>query len=285
MARGPLLLTALAVAAMAAIPHRGTEPLLALTASGALRLDNSHDGAALLSAPNMRPGDSAAGAVTVTNRGADPVRLRLHSSVARGGPLGEVLLVSVGGVAEGSLRELAGCHDLGTLAAGEARTYRFAVRLPREVGNAYARTTASADERWVAGAGCGGPVAAASRARAAISHRRVALVGGRARLAVRCSGPAGERCTGSAALGARSWRSRRLFVASAGRFDVAAGRAGTVDLRVPADSRALLRVRGKAVAVATLRGPAGTRRRLVTLIVRPKPAPGRAGRPPRRRSG
>jgi hypothetical protein len=255
----PLLaLAAIAMAVLATLPRE--RPDLVLTAGGALRLDNSRAGAAVLSAPNLRPGDSATGSVTVANRGDRPIRLRLQSSAPRGGALAEVLDVTIGGVGGGTLDQLAGCHDLGSLPAGAARTYRFTARLPRAVGNRYAGTSASADERWLAGAGCEPRVAAAPPIRVTLSHRRVRLVGGHARLRVLCSGP----CQGTATLAPRSWRSRRIFVARAARFR----RGGPVDVAVPPESRALIRSRGKAVALATLRGPWGVKRRLVTLIAR-----------------
>jgi spore coat-associated protein N len=251
-ARPLLAVAAITLAALATLPREHSE--LVLTAGGALRLDNSRDGAAVLSAPNLRPGDSVTGSVTVANRGDSAVRLRLQSSPPRGGALAEVLEVTVGGVGGGTLEALAGCHDLGSLQAGAARTYRFTARVPRAVGNRYAGSSASADERWTAGAGCEPPV------RVRLSHRHVRLVGGRARLGVRCSGP----CHGTATLAPRSWRSRRIFVARAARFDG----GGAVDVAVPPESQALIRRRGKAVAVATLRGTWGTKRRLVTLIAR-----------------
>jgi spore coat-associated protein N len=242
----PLAAGGIALAALLPpAPDRGLE----LSASGALRIANSRDGEAVLSAADMRPGDQVSGSVTVLNRGTAPAHLRLHSSPPRG-RLGEVLRMTIAG-REGTLAELAGCRDLGTVGSGQSRTYRFTARLPRTAGNPYARASVSADERWVAGSGCSPP-------RVAISHRRVRLAGRSALLRVRCSGP----CAGSATLAPRSWRSRRIFVARAVPFT----RAGTIRVPVPPESRALLERRGKAVAVATLRGTWGARRRLVTLI-------------------
>jgi hypothetical protein len=265
-------LPALALVAFAAFPHHRSVTALDLAAHGAIRVDNSRAGAAILSAPGLQPGGTAYGAVTLVNRGAETTPLQLQSSPPSG-RLSDTLDVRVedserGIVADGTLAELAGCHDLGSLPAGRSRTYRFTVRLKRAAGNGYAGSRASVDERWVAGSGCGGGAASASAGRVALSHRTVALVRGRARVGIRCRGPRGAACSGRVTLVARSWRSRRLFVADAhaGRFNVRAGGATTVLVAVPPESLSTLRGRRKAVAVAVLRGSFGTKRRLVTLI-------------------
>jgi hypothetical protein len=148
-------------------PSRGPE--LALSrASGAI--STSRPATAIVTARDLRPGDSATGTVRVSNRGEGDAQLRLSSSPAvdrpgtAGGHLSNRLVMTVEElpqrtrIASGNLRAIAGCHGLGRLRAGAARTFRFTVRFERSASdNAYAGASASVDERWTAGAagGCG----------------------------------------------------------------------------------------------------------------------------------
>jgi hypothetical protein len=162
---------ALACAGLSALPPlEHSRPRLELSgATGAVDVSTSRPGTAIVSAHGLRPGDTATGTVSVRNRGAATARLRLSSSAARdtvgpgGGRLSERLIMSVAEVSErpvrvrsGALGSLAGCHDLGPLRPGTSRAFRFTVRFERGTDrrdNAYAGSSASVDERWVAAAG------------------------------------------------------------------------------------------------------------------------------------
>jgi hypothetical protein len=170
MATGVCALVCACVAAAPA-PQRDRAPTLALSgAHGAMRLSNSHAGSAIVAADGMKPGDVAAGSVTVANRGEGVARLVLASSRPRdhpgpgGGRLSRRLEMRVSDLAgarhaEGAANAMAGCHPLGRLAAGQARTFRFEVRFAGGTrdDNAYARSAASIDESWIArrSGGCG----------------------------------------------------------------------------------------------------------------------------------
>src|SRR4051794_34484938 len=93
--------TALAVAVGAAAPDPRPQALELSAAHGALRLDSSRPGAAILSAGNLVPGATADGSVTVRNAGDVAARLFLHSSAPEagagpnGGRLDDVLSLTV----------------------------------------------------------------------------------------------------------------------------------------------------------------------------------------------
>jgi hypothetical protein len=215
----------------------------------------------------MKPGDTETGSVTVTNRGGQSARLFLQSS-APDGALGDVLRVTVDGVGEGRLTELAGCHDLGSLPAGAARTYRFSARWPATAAdNAYAGASTTVDHRWVLGDSPCAP-GSASEPRLAISHRRVALVGGRAQLQLRCASRVA--CAGAIRLRPRAGLRSRLGTAAGvtrARFGIAAGRRGMVSLPLPAASRPALRRQHKAIALVVVDLEGGGRTaRLITVI-------------------
>lgn len=269
---------ALAVAAVAAVPDRRPARLRLSVARGALELVNSRDGQAAFDAPNMKPGDTAAGSLRVTNRGTSEARLFLRSAVPEGGSLADVLRVRVAEgsatVATGSFEEIAGCHDLGILARGSKRTFRFtATWPPASHDNAYAGSTVRADEHWFAnedGNGCvageepavaehevAGAVQLSASTRIVISHRRVALVRGHARVRLRCLGRRDAKCVGSIRLRPRGARTR---------FRIPAGRSRTVYVRVPWP----LRRQRKAGALAVVENAARTMRttRALTLISR-----------------
>jgi hypothetical protein len=281
-------LAALGVATFAVLPREHPGELRLSAARGGLELVNSRAGQAAFAAGNMKPGDTTAGTLTVTNRGSSEARLFLRSSQPMGrGALGDVLRVRVAEgratVASGTLDEVAGCHDLGMLAAGSTRSFRFSASWPPgDRDNAYAGSTVRADEHWFANADGGGCVAGQPKvadtiersraARLAISHRRVRLVRGRAKLRVRCLGEPGATCAGTIRLRARNRLVSRVTTA-AGRartsFEMPAGRVRSVYLPVPVASRATLRRRRKAVALAVIepaRTPPARVTRLVTLI-------------------
>jgi hypothetical protein len=188
--------------------------------------------------------------------------------------------VSVSDVAEGTLGGLAGCHDLGTLRAGETRDYRFSARWPASGDdNPYGGSSASADLHWELGGECV-PGSPAEPSRLTLSHRHVALVRGRARLRVRCAGGA---CAGAIYLRPRAGLRRRAATSRGmrARFAVSGGQRATLYVPLPAASRAALRKRHRAVALAVVEPEGGKRvTRLVTLI---RHAPRNANTPASRR--
>jgi hypothetical protein len=272
-----LVLAACALA-VAGLSVGGGDPHgLTLTAAhGVARIESSRAGSAVIEAGNLQPGDVVHGTVTLANRSdaAAPIRLTSAPPVDRARPggarLGDVLRVAIaddGGagrpLAEGTLAEIAGCHPLAALPARGRRTYRFTARLPRAAGNAYAGSSVSADATWQAG-GCDAKVAAAPRRpRLRISHRRVALQRGRARLRLRCLGPA--RCAGTLSL-VPSAAPSRLATAARTAFSIPGGRTRTVLAAIPRASLRALQIRGKAVAAVAFRGRDISQRRTITLI-------------------
>jgi hypothetical protein len=113
-----------------------------MRAGGALSLTDSRDGAAILSAQNMAPGDQVTGSVQIGADGTDAafelVRTALVDTAGPGGArLSAALALRIDDVSaatpwlvfEGPLDHLARLA-LGTLRASEARTYRFTVTLP-----------------------------------------------------------------------------------------------------------------------------------------------------------
>jgi hypothetical protein len=121
-------------------PHKAG-PQMRATASGALSLSNSREGAAIFTASNLAPGHSTEGTVTIANTGSAVGSLALSTSELSdspgtyGGNLSEVLdlqIAETGSGAEvysGKLDSMPE-RQLGPLAPGESRTYRFAVSLP-----------------------------------------------------------------------------------------------------------------------------------------------------------
>src|SRR4051812_20418081 len=162
----PLMRSAVVLGAVAcaviAFWQPEAHPALRLTgARGPLVLSNSSEGRAILTAANLRPGQSVAGSVVLSNRGTAPARLVLRSSPPHGGarprpvlrrppprggrPAGAPPLPVAGGrgpAAAGAPRALAGCHARGALRGGASRRYRLVARFPRggRRDNAYARS-------------------------------------------------------------------------------------------------------------------------------------------------
>ena len=154
-------------------------------ASGTLSLSNSLNEAAVLSVQNLKPGESRSGQVTITNTGTlDGAFSLAQTNLADtpgpyGGRLSDALQLSIeqisgGGstvssVYSGGMSGLTS-RQLGTLAAGEPRTYRFTAGLPdtgHPLGpglgdNLFQRSAVQADYVWTAtadepgGGGSGG---------------------------------------------------------------------------------------------------------------------------------
>lgn len=159
--------TFILVAVAAAVLAVGAQPLLAAVGGGGdaepkvtgfvrgeLALDSSRQGA-ILSAPNLVPGDSASGSITITNSGSLAARLSLRSETTGSRLLASRLRLVVAKASTGA-RVYAGPlsrfqgYELGRFAAGEAQTYRFEVELPSAVGNEAQGLAAEARFTWTA---------------------------------------------------------------------------------------------------------------------------------------
>ena len=152
--RSPVRLTCLIagvivlVAALTAAGGRGAPapPMVGLDlASGTLALSNSIDGTAVLAVQGMKPGASAGGTVVLSNTGSIDAAFSLAQQnlvevpgTFGGQPSNHLLLaveqLSAGGSTAQSLYSgvMAGIGSvpLGTLRAGETRSYRFTVSFP-----------------------------------------------------------------------------------------------------------------------------------------------------------
>jgi hypothetical protein len=121
-------------------PHN-PGPQMRTTASGALSLSNSREGAAIFTASNLAPGHSTEGTVTIANTGSAAGSLALSSAELSdspgtyGGSISEVLDLQIAETGSGT-EVYSGAFDsmperkLGPLAPGDSRTYRFSVSLP-----------------------------------------------------------------------------------------------------------------------------------------------------------
>lgn len=138
------LLAIVALGFAFAEPGAADGPELRLAASGSLSLTNSRDGAAILSAGAMRPGEQTSGTVRIRNTGSVPGALRLARTAGAvdvpgsgGGQLGNGLELGVLDVTDapspvtlyaGKLRHMDSV-DAGVIQAGEERQYVFVATL------------------------------------------------------------------------------------------------------------------------------------------------------------
>jgi len=148
----------------------GAAPRLGAATNGPMWLTSSKQEGAIFDLSNIAPGTSGAGEVTISNTGSAAGELSLASvglTDARGrfgGTLSERLMLRVEAVAVvgettefyngqlGTMPEL----QLGTLAAGESRTYRFVVTMldggapstPFVDDNAYQRASTGIGYEW-----------------------------------------------------------------------------------------------------------------------------------------
>ena len=164
-ALGGFVALSLAVAA----PHPREEGIkLALRdAAGSLTLTNSHEGAAILGAAGMRPGDQATGSVRIGNTGTVPGALVLQAGIQSespspaGGSLWTRLQVAIADVTDaqhptglynGPIQSL-GQLAVGALPAGQEREFRFVATLPNGdpvTDNSYQGAGVSALFTWTA---------------------------------------------------------------------------------------------------------------------------------------
>jgi hypothetical protein len=146
------MLAATVLAAVASLSLGGSPqaPILRATAGGALELESSRDGQAVLVATDLAPGDSAEGTLSLTNRAPGPQRLTLSTSGLQdapgpgGGALSRWLDLRVeragDAVFTGKLADLPSL-DLGSLSPGSTAPFRLVVTLPEQgpaIDDAYA---------------------------------------------------------------------------------------------------------------------------------------------------
>lgn len=135
------------------------QPRLTATAAGAVTLESSHDGRALMRVADLRPGHATEGTLTLTNRSAAVQRLALASTAVVDRRRGDRALssqldvrISDGEgdvVYAGKLGSLPAELDLGDLRAGASRAFRLTAALPEhgpEVDDAFAGS--SVDWTW-----------------------------------------------------------------------------------------------------------------------------------------
>lgn len=157
-----LLATAVAVGSGANFTASSANPSNTFSA-GTLTMSNSDSGA-IVSASNMRPGDSQSGTVDITNTGSLSGTFTLAESNVTGATLAGQLDLKV--VDCGSLGGTPDCASgstlyngkfdslpstaLGTFAAGDGRRYEFTVTLPASTGDSFQGLSASAQFDWSA---------------------------------------------------------------------------------------------------------------------------------------
>ena len=127
-----------------------------VVASGQLTQSNSRNGQAIFNVTNIKPGDVVRGSVVLTNTGSLPERFSVTETASstftagvltmtvtetRGTTTTEIYSGTFGGFA-------ATARELGTFAAGEARTYAYTVTLAQAAGNENQNKTASAAYAW-----------------------------------------------------------------------------------------------------------------------------------------
>ena len=137
--------------------------------SGSLTMSNSLDGAAILTASNMKPGDAATGTVDIQNTGtlagtftlsrsalndsdgANPMSQKLNlvakdcGNFSAGTPTCDVGDPSV---YSGTLAAMTASNALGTYAANEKHRYQFTVTFDSSAGTVYQGDSSTATFQW-----------------------------------------------------------------------------------------------------------------------------------------
>lgn len=137
--------------------------------TGTLAMSNTLDGAAILTASNMKPGDTAQGTVDIENTGslngtfslsrsalsdsdgANPLSGQLDLVVKDCGDFSSGTPTCDGGDPNrysGTLAAMTGSSALGTFAAAERHRYQFTVTLNAAAGNAYQGDSSTATFQW-----------------------------------------------------------------------------------------------------------------------------------------
>jgi hypothetical protein len=149
-----LLIAVLALAALAA----------PATASAQALQTNSKNGSAIVTADNMKPGDTVSDTVTIANPTGAPAAYVLSTSnlvdtpAPGGATLSERLQIAIEDVTGATPAAVysgaigaTGEHQLGSFQGGESRTYRFTVSFPGGGdGNALAGARMSVEFDWLA---------------------------------------------------------------------------------------------------------------------------------------
>jgi hypothetical protein len=169
VALGLLLAAAATLFAATGWRSAAAAPQLRATAEGSMALTDSKGEGAIFDLDNIAPGDSGVGEVTITNSGTAPGTLALASTGLSdapgryGGQLSQRLTLRVEAVTPGPPKEvysggIAAMPEvqLGTLAAGGSRTYRFVVSMldggapssPFVDDNVYQRASTGIAYRW-----------------------------------------------------------------------------------------------------------------------------------------
>lgn len=138
-------------------------------AAGTLTMSNSSDSAAILSASNMKPGDTAQGTVDIANTGsiagtfslsraalndsdnANPMSQRLDLVVKDCGDFSGGAPTCEGGDPNrysGSLAAMSSPSALGTFAPNEQHRYQFTVTFDSAAGNQYQGDSSTATFQW-----------------------------------------------------------------------------------------------------------------------------------------
>lgn len=157
------LVVVAAVGVLAAGGVRRPPRAESIRTAGVLSQSNSKDGSAILTASNLKPGDSTSGAVTITNTGTLAGDFELNKSNLGdllgpgGGALSGALDLLVQDVTDGrdiyhgALGAMP-AQPLGSFTPGESHTYRFTVGLPERgaVDDQFAGATTSVQYNWVA---------------------------------------------------------------------------------------------------------------------------------------
>jgi hypothetical protein len=160
-----IVLAVLALGLAFAAPGEGAARLRLASATGALSLSNSKEGAAVFTTAAMRPGDEASGSVTIGNTGTVIAALSVAPASTQdapgtgGGRLSDRLQLLVLDVTNvqaprtvysGTLKAMPSV-GLGSLAAGAQRTYLFVAKLlPGAGDNAFQGAALTTAFNWTA---------------------------------------------------------------------------------------------------------------------------------------
>jgi Ca2+-binding RTX toxin-like protein len=165
---GLLLVAAATLYAAGGWRPAAATPQVRATAEGSMALTDSKGEGAIFDLDNIAPGESGSGEVTITNSGSAAGALTLASAdlsddLGRyGGALSQRLELRVERAGSGATEVYSGSLaampelQLGTLAAGESRTYRFLVTMldggapssPFVDDNLYQRASTSVGYQW-----------------------------------------------------------------------------------------------------------------------------------------
>jgi spore coat-associated protein N len=137
LAYASLVTLAIAAAVSSALfSFTSTSPVPA--SAGSVTITDSKEGAAVLDASGMRPGDSRNDTVTITNSGSLPASYKITSSGIVNNSLASTLDLTIDDMTSGTpvlvdthkFNAFPNNKNLGTFAAGETRTYRFTIAWP-----------------------------------------------------------------------------------------------------------------------------------------------------------